>query len=108
MPGRVGPVVLLLSGWTFSAAETFALSMRVRSNVTLLGEQTSGHFSDLERASLPNGWRYTYSAERYLAADGKIYEAQGVPPGILIAFDPAAFSGGRDVMLEAALALLER
>jgi hypothetical protein len=100
------PVVVLISGWTFSAAETFALSMRVRSNVTLLGERTSGHFSDLEPATLPNGWRYTYSSERYRAADGVIYEARGVPIDVPLDFDPRALAAGRDNMLEAALALL--
>ncbi len=104
--GLDAPTVVLTSGWTFSAAETFALSMSVRVNVTLLGERTSGHFSDLEHATLPNGWSYTYSSERYLAADGNIYEARGVPAGVPIDFDDAAFASGRDTMLEAALQLL--
>lgn len=101
--GFAGPVVVLTSGWTFSAAETFALSTSVRSNVILLGERTSGHFSDLEHAALPNGWSYTYSSERYRAADGNIYEAQGVPVDVPIGFDAEAFDSGRDVMLETAL-----
>jgi hypothetical protein len=106
LEGRRGPVAVLTSGWTFSAAETFVLSMRVRRGVTVLGERTSGHFSDLERAELPNGWHYTYSSERYVAADGEIYEARGVPPDVAVGLDAGAFSRGRDVMLEAALELL--
>ena len=101
-----GPVVVLTSGYTFSAAETFALAMRVRSNVTLLGEPTSGHFSDLESAQLPNGWPYTYSSERYRAADGNVYEGQGVPVDVAVEFDSAAFQLGVDNMFEAAVARL--
>jgi hypothetical protein len=97
------PVVVLTSGWTFSAAETFVLSMRTRRRVVQLGETTSGHFSDLEPALLPNGWSYTYSAERYRAADSEVYEARGIAPDIDVEFDPEALSAGRDPQLEAAL-----
>jgi hypothetical protein len=98
-----GPVFLLTSGSTFSAAETFALAMRVRDDVTLVGEPTGGHFSDMMDESLPNGWQFTLSGERYRAADGEIYETRGVPPDIPIALDPAALAAGSDAMLEAAI-----
>lgn len=103
-----GPTIVLVSGWTFSAAETFVLSMRTRAGVTILGEHTSGHLSDLFRAQLPNGWRYTFSGERYRAADGVIYEGRGIPLDVLVPFDTAAFRAGRDGMLEAALTRLGR
>jgi hypothetical protein len=99
-----GDVVVLTSGGSFSAAETFLLAIRVRDRVTLLGEPSSGHFSDQMEAVLPNGWIYQFSFERYRAADGEIYEARGVPVDVPIAFDVQAFAAGRDVMLEQALA----
>jgi carboxyl-terminal processing protease len=106
-PGAfAGPVVLLTCGGTFSAAETFALAMRARDRVTLLGEPTSGHFSDLCDGELPCGWTFTYSGERYRAADGELYEARGVPVDQAVDLDVAALASGRDVMLEAALAAL--
>ena len=77
--------------------------MRVRSRVTVMGERTYGHLSDLEPAALPNGWRYTYSAQRYRAADGQVYEERGVPVDVPLQFDTAAFRSGRDTMLEAAI-----
>jgi hypothetical protein len=101
-----GPVVLLTSGGSTSAAETFALAMRVRDNVTILGETTSGHFSDMYDERLPNGWEIELSGERYRAADGQIYEGRGLPPDVPVLFDPAALSEGTDVILEAALAHL--
>lgn len=101
-----GPVVLLTSRGTFSAAETFTLAMRVRSNVTIVGERGSGHFSDLIDQVLPNGWALELSGERYTAADGVIYETVGVPVDVPIAFDRAALGNGTDVMLDRALMAL--
>lgn len=101
--GFAGPVVLLTSGGTYSAAETFTLAMRVRDQVTVLGERTSGHLSDMIDHILPNGWELTYSGERYVAADGQLYEAAGVPVDVEMALDTAALAAGTDPMLEAAL-----
>ncbi|HLU64975.1 MAG TPA: S41 family peptidase, partial [Kofleriaceae bacterium] len=104
--GFAGPVVLLTSGGTYSAAETFALAMRVRDDVLLLGERSSGHFSDMIGGELPGGWELTYSGERYIAADGNVYEASGVPVDIAVPLDLAALARGEDAMLAAALAEL--
>lgn len=101
-----GPVVLLTSGGTFSAGESFVLAMRERPGVTVLGERTSGHLSDLFDLRLPNGWHATYSGEQLRAADGEIYEARGVPPDVEVPLDAAALEAGTDRMLDAALALL--
>lgn len=99
------PVVVLTSGATFSAAETFVLAMRTLPTVTVLGEPTSGHLSDMEDDTLPNRWSFTFSVERYRAADGGFYEATGIPPDVAVALDVDALTArpGRDVMLEAAL-----
>ena len=94
------PVVVLTSGGTFSAAETFVLAMRELDGVTVLGEPTSGHLSDIYGNPLSRGWRLSLSAEQYRAADGEFYEAVGVPPDVSIPFEPGL---GRGVMLEQAL-----
>ncbi len=101
-----GEVIVLTSGSTFSAGETFVLGMRVRDNVRLLGEPTSGHLSDLFYDELPNGWEFTYSGEQYRAADGEVYEAAGIPVDVEASFDAPALERGQDTMLEAALAEL--
>lgn len=103
-PRYDGPVVVLTSGGTFSAAETFALAMRALPGVSLVGERSSGHFSDMLEGRLSNGWRYTLSNERYRAADGEIYETLGVSVDVEIPYDPD-FVG--DAMLDEALALLD-
>lgn len=104
--GYSGPVVVLSSGGTFSAAEVFLLAMRVRNNVAVVGERGSGHLSDTYDAQLPNGWEFVYSGERYRAADGQIYESIGVPVDLEVPFDLDAFGEGTDVMFEAAISEL--
>jgi hypothetical protein len=101
-----GPVVLLTSGGTFSAGDTFVLAMRGRERVTIMGEPSSGHFSDQLGGVLPNGWYVVLSGEQYRAADGVDYEGAGVPVDVEVAFDVEAFTGGTDVMLDAAIAAL--
>lgn len=98
-----GPVVLLTSGGTFSAGEVFVLAMRARDRVTVIGEPTSGHFSDQLEGTLPNGWTYDLSNERYRAADGIIYETRGAPVDQPVPFDVAALNQGQDTILDAAL-----
>jgi hypothetical protein len=102
--GYTGPVVLLTSGATFSAAETFSLAMRERPRVRIVGERSSGHFSDMMDHTLPNGWELTLSHERYYDADGVLHETLGVPVDVAVSFDVAALDAGTDNVLEAALA----
>lgn len=101
-----GPVILLTSGGTFSAGDTFVLAMRGRDRVTLMGEPSSGHFSDQLGGVLPNGWWLVLSGEQYRADDGIDYETQGVPVDVPFAFDPDALAHGHDTMLEVAIAML--
>ena len=98
-----GQVVVLTSGGTFSAAETFTLAMHTRHHTTVLGEPTSGHLSDIHSRRLSNGWVVSFSGERYRAADGEVYEARGVPVDITTPLDPHSVDRGQDRMLEAAL-----
>ena len=101
------PVVVLTTPATFSAGDTLTLALRVRDHVTVMGEPTSGHLSDMYSEKLPNGWELSFSGELYRAADGEYYEKKGIPPDILVPFDPDLLAGhDRDNMLEAALQYL--
>jgi carboxyl-terminal processing protease len=101
----LGKVLLLTSGYTASAAETFTLMMRVNPAVTVIGEHTAGVFSDILGRQLPNGMLFGLSNEIYRAADGQIYEGLGVPPTIPVPATLADLAMGKDVVLETALAL---
>jgi carboxyl-terminal processing protease len=81
-PRYTGPVYVLTSDVTVSAAEIFTMAMRALPNVTHAGQTTRGSLSDMLTKPLPNGWAVTLSNEVYLDADGKAWEGPGIPPKI--------------------------
>ena len=99
------PVYVLTSGYTTSAAEIFVLAVRQLPQVTIVGERTDGALSDMLPRTLPNGWTFTLSHQRYVAPDGHCYEQVGLEPDLLLPLDPAALLAGRDTLLEATLEL---
>lgn len=80
-PGNnyLGPIVVLTSPMTISAAEVFTLGLAARDKVSIIGEASNGAYSDILEKKLPNGWLLGLSNERYLAADGNNYEYSGYP-----------------------------
>lgn len=105
-PAWDGPLVVLASGATTSAAEVLALCLKALPGTVIVGEPTRGAFSDMLFKRLPNGWVYTLSYQAYRAADGALYEARGIPPDVAAPMDAAAAAAGRDTCLEAALGAL--
>lgn len=82
-----GPVVYLSSRDTVSAAEIFSLAMQAIPTVTSAGEPTAGFLSDASSIYLPNRWRLRMSNEIYTAADGVVYEVDGVPVDVHVSPD---------------------
>jgi len=97
-----GKVILLNSRLTVSAGEIFALAMDVLPNVTLVGETTDGHFSDVLMRKLPNGWNIGLSNEIYRTAAGEMLEGRGLIPDVNIPLDLRALSQGEDAILQSA------
>jgi carboxyl-terminal processing protease len=77
-----GPVYLLTSRVTGSAAEIFTLAMRALPNVTHVGGRTRGILSDMLIKSLPNGWTVSLSNELYLDHRKRSFEWTGIPPDV--------------------------
>ena len=75
-----GPVYLLTSDYSMSAAEVFTMAMRALPNVRHVGQKTRGALSDQLSKSLPNGWKLTLSNEVYLDSKGRHWEGTGIPP----------------------------
>ncbi|GLX77215.1 hypothetical protein tinsulaeT_05550 [Thalassotalea insulae] len=75
----LGSIVVLTSGITMSAAESFLLGLAAREQVTIIGEPSNGGFSDSLPKQLPNGWSFTLSNERYFDSNGENYEYRGYP-----------------------------
>ena len=101
-------VVVLTHRFTISAAETFTLAMDRLDNVTIVGDTTSGAFSDVIRRDLPNGWVYGISVGDWRDFEGKSYEGTGFPPDILIENDSTDVINGIDKALEKAIDILKK
>jgi hypothetical protein len=103
-----GACVLLTSGNSVSAAETFAMALMGRSPpVRRVGQPTQGVFSDVLARELPNGWRFGLPNEIYLTEDGKTFDGPGLPPDVAVpVFPKDDLDKGRDQALEKAEELL--
>ncbi|NLW89880.1 MAG: S41 family peptidase [Clostridiaceae bacterium] len=104
-PGKLffdGDVYVLTSGYTISAAETFIRAMLANPNgrVTVVGEKTAGFYSDALERSLPGGYTYSLSNERYLSHTGEILEGKGIEPDVRIPVCVDAARAGRDDALD--------
>ncbi len=93
------PVFLLTTDISRSAAESFALQMKALPNVTTVGTNTLGIFSNMLNKSIGE-FMVTISNERYLTPEGKEYEVTGVNPDIpLEVFTKQnMFNGHRDAV----------
>ncbi|WP_025897242.1 S41 family peptidase [Kordiimonas gwangyangensis] len=81
-----GELLILTSGDTVSAAETFLMAMMGRAADTRrLGAATRGSFSDMLPRALPNGWLFALPNERYVDASGKSYDGTGIVPDFAVA-----------------------
>ena len=103
-----GPVYLLTSGNTISAAETFSLAMRELPQVTLVGTRTYGALSDAMGRLLPNGWLVSLSNEIYQSPSGEVFEAKGIPPAVEVKYDDKlSFEENLERTLERTLELID-
>ena len=101
------PVVVIAASDTSSAAEVFLMAMSALPNVTLVGENSHGIFSNILEKSLPNGWGFSLSNEVYTDFMGINHEGTGIPPDIEAAtFSVEAITQNIDPAIEAALETL--
>lgn len=99
------PVIVLTSDATMGAAEVFVMAIKQLHNVTLIGQKTYGAFSNKLSRTLPNGWAFTLSNERYCSWQGIDYEQQGISPHIEIGFTQVSTmrGTGKDQIIERSL-----
>jgi hypothetical protein len=108
-PGFWGPVVLLTSSDSVSAAETFSMALLGRQpHVTSVGQNTQGVFSDVLDRKLPNGWIVSLPNEVYISKNGQTFDGTGVPPDVEVpVFSSEDLANNRDTAIEKALELLK-
>ncbi len=98
------PLIVLTSQLTGSAAEILTLALRELDRTTLMGERTSGGFSDIMGVKLPNGWDLGLSNQTYRSMDGEVFEGVGIPPDVPFTIEADPLLGGEDPLLRAAFA----
>ncbi len=100
-------VILLTHRFSVSAADNFALAMRVIPHVTIVGDLTSGCFADVYGDRLPNGWRFGVSFKLFTDYTGFCWEGIGVPMDLRILNSKEDIENKTDRVLEFAVKLIE-
>ncbi len=101
------PVILLTHRHSVSAAENFALAMRVLPHVTVAGDATSGVFADVYGDRMPNAWTFSVSFKLFVDQTGFCWEGIGVPSDIRETNTKQDIEQQRDKVLDLALSLIE-
>jgi tetratricopeptide (TPR) repeat protein len=103
-----GPTVLLTDRISASAAESFALAMRVLPHVTLMGDTTEGALSSQFPERMPNGWTLWVAFKECRDHEGVCWDGVGIPPDLRVSNTAADIAAGRDRTLEFAKMYLEK
>jgi carboxyl-terminal processing protease len=103
-----GPVRVLTSSATFSAAEDFAVAFDSMRRGVLVGGATGGSTGQPLFIKLPGGGQARICTKADTYADGKVWVGVGVQPGLKVHPTVADLRSGRDTVLEAALASLKQ
>ncbi|SHL19278.1 S41 family peptidase [Hymenobacter psychrotolerans] len=104
-PRFTGPLLLLTSDQTASAAEDLTIALSQLPQVTQVGTATKGMLSDMHSVQLPNGLDVTLSNQRYTMPDGQPLEDVGVQPDSQVENTLADLDKKQDAVLRRALEL---
>lgn len=86
-PHYGGPVYLLTSGATGSAAEPLVYVLQARGRATVVGERTAGAMVSSTQTALSDGWVLQHPVADYFTPDGGRLDQVGVAPDVAV---PAA------------------
>ena len=108
-PSFDGPVYLMTTQSTVSAAEIMTLAFRALPNATHVGQPTQGALSDVLYKTLPNGWEIGMSNEVYRDHNDILWEGRGIPPEIsLDIFSETDLVSGHTGAVEGVVALIRQ
>lgn len=103
------PVVILMDGDCFSAADIFLGAFKGWRNVTLMGARSGGGSGRAREYRLTaSGVSIRLSSMASFQADGKLYDGRGVEPDVVVNPTPTDFIGTTDSVLDEALKRLRR
>lgn len=102
------PVIVLTNGYTGSAAEDFAITMKNLGLATLVGSHTIGVISHPRYFDLPNGYRYGISTWAVFNPDGTGIIETGIIPDVDIEYTVDDLVNHKDSQLAKAIELLKQ
>lgn len=101
-----GPVVLMVSNKTVSAAECFAQMLVPQDNVVVVGQQSASTNGTITNAWLPGQLQITWTGMDLRNLDGSDFHGIGIVPEHIVEPTAADFAAGEDPELNRALELL--
>ena len=105
-PSFTGPVALLTSPFTASAAEEFLVAFRAAGRGSIIGEPSYGSAGEPLVVRLPGGGALRVCCTRETMPDGERFVGKGIAPDIPCAPTITGIASGRDEVLEAAISQL--
>lgn len=102
-----GPVAVLTSAGTYSAAEDFVVAYEAMRRGPIVGEATGGSTGQPLFVQLPGGGMARICTKADTTPDGRAWVGHGIQPTIKAAPTVADLRGGRDTVLAAALTALK-
>lgn len=104
-----GKLVVLIDERAISQAEHSCLFFEsARPDVTFIGSPTNGANGDVTNVPLPGGILVRFSGHDVRHADGEQLQRRGIQPDLWVTPTIAGLRAGRDEVLEAAVAFLEK
>jgi C-terminal processing protease CtpA/Prc len=102
-----GPVVVLTSPRTYSAAEDFTVAFVAAKRGMLVGQTTGGSTGNPMLIKLPGGGLAFICTKDDSFPDGRVFEGVGIAPDIAVKPTIADIRAGRDPVLERAAEMLK-
>ncbi|MDP3277547.1 MAG: S41 family peptidase [Deltaproteobacteria bacterium] len=90
------PIVVLVNGYTASAAEILAGALQDHRRALIVGTRTFGKGSVQSVIDLPDGGALKLTIARYFTPSGRSIQAQGIAPDVLIEDGEVPAREGRD------------
>ncbi|MDE7442682.1 MAG: peptidase S41, partial [Muribaculaceae bacterium] len=100
------PIIILTDGYTGSAAEDFAVTMKNLDLATLVGSHTCGVISHPRYFDLPSGYKYGLSTWAYYNPDGTGILETGIIPDVEVEYTSDDLVNGKDSQLKKAIEIL--
>lgn len=101
-----GPIVVLVSGFTASAAEIVAGALQ-DNGVPLVGEKTFGKGTIQTIYTLRGGWGLRLTTSFYYTRSGRAIDGRGLQPDVRIPLNEDLVQSSQDVQLQEATAVLQ-